>query len=277
MSGSAESAEVARPVRANTVLPARREALTLHTADGLDLVAELAVPIARDPLATLVCVHPLPTHGGMMDSHVFRKAAARLPALADIAVLRFNTRGTSSAQGTSQGAFDNAVGERFDVAAAVEAAEFADLPDVWLLGWSFGTDLVLKYGLEPGVEGAILLSPPLRYATPDDLARWDADGRPLTALIPEFDDYLRPDSARERFAAIGQADVVAMPGARHLWVGDAENVLDRVVNLLRPGFGPIPRTWRGPMETLDPSMYADRTVASFADTEVPGPPQSRAT
>jgi alpha/beta superfamily hydrolase len=265
-----------RPIRANSVLPARRTPMRLHTADGLELVAELALPPARDPVATLVCVHPLPTHGGMMDSHVFRKAAARLPALADIAVLRFNTRGTSSAQGTSDGTFDNAVAERFDLAAAIEAAEFDDLPAVWLLGWSFGTDLVLRYGLEPGVVGAILLSPPLRYATDEDLARWGADGRPLTAFVPEFDDYLRPEAARERFAAIGQADVVAMPGAKHLWVGDAENVLDRVVGILRPGFGPLPRTWSGPMESLDATMYADRTVASFAGTDVPGPPQTHA-
>ena len=62
------------------------------------------------PVATLVCLHPLPTHGGMMDSHVFRKAACRLPALADLAVLRFNTRGTSSVRGTSEGAFDDARG-----------------------------------------------------------------------------------------------------------------------------------------------------------------------
>ena len=268
------SAEDARAIRANSVLPARRTPMGLHTADGLELVAELALPLEREPVATLVCVHPLPTHGGMMDSHVFRKAAARLPALADIAVLRFNTRGTGSAQGTSEGAFDNAVGERFDLAAAIDAAEFDDLPALWLLGWSFGTDLVLKYGLEPGVLGAILLSPPLRYATDADLARWNADGRPLTALVPEFDDYLRPDAARERFAAIAQAEVVAMPGAKHLWVGDAENVLDRVVGVLRPGFGPLPRTWSGPMQTLDATMYADRTVASFAGPDVPGPPQT---
>ena len=35
-----------------------------------------------------------PTAGGMMDSHVLRKASWRLPALAGLAVLRFNTRGT---------------------------------------------------------------------------------------------------------------------------------------------------------------------------------------
>ncbi|MGZ8737789.1 MAG: alpha/beta hydrolase, partial [Nocardioides sp.] len=94
-------------IRANSVLPARREAITLQTADGLSLVGELALPAEGDPTATLVCLHPLPTHGGMMDSHVFRKAAFRLPALAGLAVLRFNTRGTTSMQGTSEGEFDS--------------------------------------------------------------------------------------------------------------------------------------------------------------------------
>ncbi len=141
-------------IRGNSVLPARREQITMETADGVNLVGELALPLEGDPVATMICLHPLPTHGGMMDSHLFRKASYRLPALAGIAVLRFNTRGTSSVQGTSGGAFDNAVAERFDVAAAVEYAEFADLPHVWLVGWSFGTDLTLMYGLEPVVEGA---------------------------------------------------------------------------------------------------------------------------
>ena len=50
-------------IRASTVLPARREPVTLHTADGLDLVGELARQATRDPVATLVCLHPLPTQG----------------------------------------------------------------------------------------------------------------------------------------------------------------------------------------------------------------------
>src|SRR6187402_1588580 len=204
--------------RANSVLPARREPITLDTADGHALVGELALPADRDPVATLVCLHPLPTHGGMMDSHVIRKAAFRLPALAGIAVLRFNTRGTSSVRGQSEGAFANGVDEKFDVAAAIEFAEFADLPNVWLLGWSFGTDLTLMHGLDPAIAGAILLSPPLRFSDKSDLSDWAASGKPLTALIPEFDDYLRPAAAIERFA--GVAEVVPVDGAKHLWVGD---------------------------------------------------------
>ena len=253
-------------IRANSVLPARREAVTLHTADGLELVGELSLPLDRDPVATLVCLHPLPTHGGMMDSHVIRKAAFRLPALAGVAVLRFNTRGTSSVQGTSQGSFDDGDAERLDVAAAIEYAEFHDLPNLWILGWSFGTDLALMHGLDPAVHGAILLSPPLRYSGPEHLAAWAASGKPVTALVPEHDDYLQPPEARERFAAVPQAEVLGIDGAKHLWVGDAETVLDLVVERVAPGVDvPLPTEWDGPMETADTSAYADRTTAVFKD------------
>ena len=191
--------------------PARAEApITLTTDDGLRLIGELALPEHRDPAATLVCLHPLPTHGGMMDSHVYRKAANRLPALADVAVLRFNTRGTESEQGKSEGEFGGGETERFDVAAAVRYAVDAGLPEIWLLGWSFGTELTLRWGLLPGVQGGILLSPPLRRARDQDLDDWAASGRPLTALVPEFDDYLRPDEARQRFARVPKADVIGV-------------------------------------------------------------------
>lgn len=244
-------------IRANSILPARREEFHLETADGLSLVAELSRPLAQPPRATMICLHPLPTHGGMMDSHIFRKAAFRLPALADIAVLRFNTRGTWSAQGQSEGEFDEARGEAFDVSAAIEYAEFNDLPNIWLVGWSFGTDLVLMHGLDPAVEGAILLSPPLRYSAPSHLQAWAESAKPMTALIPEHDDYLQPTEAQQRFGVAPSIDVVAMEGSKHLWVGDAERVLDEIVKRLAPEVPvPLPLMWEGPMDTADTSAYA---------------------
>lgn len=247
----------ARPIRGTSVLPARRTSVTLETADGLSLVGELAVPDDAAVVATLVCLHPLPTHGGMMDSHLIRKASYRLPALAGVAVLRFNTRGTTSVQGTSEGEFDGGEGERFDVAAAIDHAEFAELPALWLLGWSFGSELVLRYGLEPGVVGAVVLSPPLRSTTDAELDAWAAADRPLTALVPEHDDYLRPAEARRRFARVPHADVVAVEGAKHLWVGHTERVLDEVVRRVVPDVPvPLPLEWDGPMETADSSMYS---------------------
>ena len=237
-------------IRANTVLPGHREPITLHTVDGLELIGELALPKERSPRATLVCLHPLPTHGGMMDSHLYRKAAFRLPALADMAVLRFNTRGTASEAGRSQGSFDNGAAERHDVAAALEYAEFHDLPNVWLVGWSFGTDLTLVHGLDPLVQGAVLLSPPLRWSTEEHLRAWNDSGKPVHALIPEFDDYLRPDEARRRFAPLAQAEVVGFPDTKHLWVGKAEQALDAIVRAVSPEVPtPLPRTWDGEYET----------------------------
>ena len=235
---------------ANSVLPARREPLTITTADGLRLVGELASPLDRAPLATMVCLHPLPTHGGMMDSHLFRKAAWRLPALAGIAVLRFNTRGTSSAAGTSEGTFDEGDGEGQDLRAAVADSVELGLPHPWLVGWSFGTDVVLRHGDIDPVEGAILLSPPLRFSTDADLDHWAESGRRLTCLVPELDDYLRPDEARQRFARVPQAEVVGVDGAKHLWVGEkyVRIVLDAIVTHLVPGAAPLPDEYDGPME-----------------------------
>ncbi|MCW2715920.1 MAG: hypothetical protein JWN88_2967 [Frankiales bacterium] len=230
-------------IRANSVLPARRRDVVLHTADGLELVGELALPAERDPVATLVCLHPLPTQGGFMDSHLLKKAAWRLPALADLAVLRFNTRGTSSPRGTSQGAFDEGRGEQYDVAAALDLCEAEDLPAIWLLGWSFGTDLALMHGCDPSVVGAVLISPPLRFSGPEHLAAWSESGKPLTAIIPELDDFLRPVEARERFAAVPQAEVVAVAGGKHLFVGDTERVLDEVVRRVAPAAYPLPTSY----------------------------------
>ena len=256
-------------IRANSILPAKRADIELQTADGFTLVGELALPAERPPVATLVCLHPLPTHGGMMDSHIFRKAAWRLPALAGVAVLRFNTRGTTSVRGTSEGAFAGGVGERFDVAAAIEYAEFAELPRIWLLGWSFGTELALRYGADPSVAGLILLSPPLRTISATELGIWARNGKPVTALVPELDDYLRPAEARERFAAIPQAEVIGIPGAKHLWIGDAETVLNEIVRRVAPDAYPLPKQWTGPMAYGDVRAHADRTVAAFTTLQPP--------
>lgn len=230
-------------IRSNTVLPAVRRALTLHTADGLALEANLALPADRPPVATMVCLHPLPTSGGSMDSHLLRKAAWRLPALAGLAVLRFNTRGTCGSEGT----FDGGDAERYDVAAALDLVEAESLPDPWLVGWSFGSELVLMHGYQdPTVVGGILISPPLKRAGEAELAAWEGSGKPLVALVPELDDYLRPADARRRFAVAPRAEVVAIEGARHLLVGarHSDRVLTEIASRLAPGSTPLPTVWR---------------------------------
>ncbi|TLM82363.1 alpha/beta hydrolase [Pseudarthrobacter sp. NamE2] len=246
------------PIRASTVLPARRENVELRTDDGHTLVGELALPESGPVNATLITLHPLPTHGGFMDSHVYRKASYRLPALAGVAVLRFNTRGTASPRGTSSGGFEEGIGERYDVEAAVRFAVERGLPNRWLVGWSFGTELALMYGaVEPvasEVEGAVLLSPPLHRATDKHLLQWAESGKPLTVLVPEHDDFLQPAEAVARFSLVPQARVVGVAGAKHLWVGEkyASRVLNEIVDeVTEAGSGPagLPQEWDGPAAT----------------------------
>ena len=249
VSGSAVGS-TARRITANSVLPAIRMPLTLHTADGLRLVGEVALPESGPLTGVIVCAHPLPTHGGMMDSHLFRKASWRLPARAGIGVVRFNTRGTCSAAGRSDGQFDEARGEGLDLAAAVHWVRAEGLPAPWLIGWSFGTDVVLKHGLLPGLPGALLLSPPLKYTSDQELAAWASDGRRLVAMVPELDDFLRPAEAEKRFAGIPQLELIAVPGAKHLWVGEpsVRRVLAEIVALVAPQVPvPLPTEWTGPM------------------------------
>ncbi|MFS6529157.1 alpha/beta fold hydrolase [Microbacterium aurugineum] len=232
-------------IRGPLELPAQREDIELTTADGLTLVGELAVPQETAPVATLVTLHPLPTAGGFMDSHIIRKSAARLPALADLAVLRFNTRGTTSPRGTSDGAFDGGAAEQFDVAAAMDFVRDRALPNPWLVGWSFGTELALKYGRDHDIAGIILLSPPLHRATDEEVAAWGAVDVPVVILVPELDDYLRPDEARERFASIPHANLIAVDGGKHLWVGETQTrrVLTEIVAAVNPSALPLATHW----------------------------------
>lgn len=236
---------MSEPIRSATVLPAVRTEIELHTPDGLTLVGELSVPESHDPVATLVCLHPLPTAGGYMDSHIIRKAAARLPALADIAVLRFNFRGVSSPRGTSEGSFGQGDDERFDLDAAMAFVAERGLPDPWLLGWSFGTEVALKHGLEHDIVGAILLSPPLHRTTPAEVAAWSGSGKRLVVVVPELDDYLRPPEALERFASVPEREFVAVDGGKHLWVGENQTVrvLTEIVARLNPAVLPLPEEW----------------------------------
>ena len=237
-------------IRAATVLPARRIPVELKTADGLRLIGELALPERAAIAGALVMLHPLPTHGGMMDSHIYRKAAFRLPALADLAIFRFNTRGTASEQGKSEGEFTNGVDERFDVEAAIEyvASQLPDVSNIWVVGWSFGTDLALKHARDRRVQGLILLSPPLRTSQESDLEWWARDGRRVIAIVPEFDDYLPPAQARERFAKLTQLEMIEVANGKHLWIGEpsVQRVHNEIVKIVNPAKYLLPTEYEVP-------------------------------
>ena len=225
---------MSQTVRPSSVFDARRTSFQVLTEDGIDLVGEVAAPLGPSSGAIL-CLHPLPTSGGMMDSHVYKKAANRLPAMSGITVVRFNTRGTTSEAGSSTGQFDNGVAERFDVEAMLSYCfETLKLENVWVTGWSFGTDLALQHAKDSRHKGLILLSPPLRTTTNAHLEYWNTDARPITALVPELDDYLQPAQAQERFAIVPKIKIIAVDEAKHLWLGEpaVHRVLSEITSIV---------------------------------------------
>ena len=228
---------MSQPIRPSTVLPAIRTPFTVTTADGQTLVGEVTAPIDGQISPALLMLHPNPTGGGMMDSHIYKKAANRLPAMTGITIVRFNTRGTSSEAGTSTGVYDNGDSEKFDVEAMINyCCDQLKIEELWVCGWSFGTDLAIRHARDPRIKGLILLSPPLKYSHESDLDFWVSDPRPITALIPEFDDYLVPEEARKRFAKIKHMKLIAVDGGKHLWVGEpaVHTVLTEITRVIAP-------------------------------------------
>jgi hypothetical protein len=53
-------------------------------------------------------------------------------------------------------------------------------------------------------------------------------------LVPEFDDYLQPEAARERFAIVPKLKIIAVDEAKHLWLGEpsVHRVLSEITSIV---------------------------------------------
>jgi alpha/beta superfamily hydrolase len=228
-------------IRPSTILPAIRTPITIRTSDGLKLIGEVATPM-EETTGSLLMLHPNPAGGGMMDSHLYKKAANRLPAMAGIQIIRFNTRGSKSQAGQSEGTYDHGKCEKLDVIAALDYCfEQLKLNELFVVGWSFGTELALQYARDKRIRELILLSPPMLSTTDEDLDFWIKDGRRITALIPELDDYLKPEAAKIKFAKVKNLKQIDVNGAKHLWVGEpmVHLVLSEIVRIIAPDKLPL--------------------------------------
>ena len=165
-------------IRATTVLPARRAAD--HADHGGRAAAGRRAGAARGPRPGRDARLPAPAADPRRDDGQPRvpqggEPAARAGGPRRAAVQHAGYRSRSRARARASSATARRSGSTSRPRCATRVA--AGLPDIWLLGWSFGTELTLRWGLLPGVQGGILLSPPLRRATDQDLDRWAADGQ----------------------------------------------------------------------------------------------------
>jgi alpha/beta superfamily hydrolase len=136
-------------------------------AGPVQLEAQLRQPKSFPRGAVVLC-HPHPMYGGTMDNRVVYQAA-KAAAKAGFAALRFNLRGV----GQSTGVFDQGIGEKEDVAAAVGwlEARYQGLP-LALVGYSFGAWVGLQVGCaDPRIRALVGLGLPLDLYDFDFLTR----------------------------------------------------------------------------------------------------------
>jgi uncharacterized protein len=197
------------------------EDVTITTADGHVLEAELARPTSGTERAAMVLCHPHPQHGGTMRSIVISALFGALPA-AGVTCLRFNFRGVERSQGT----FAEGIGEREDVLAAIDELDATADPSVpmVLTGWSFGADVALSVAV-PRLAAWMAIASPLRFATRvEEIAH---DPRLKLLVLAERDEVRAPADVVAEAGAWTNTRIEVVPGASHFFVGST----DRLVTL----------------------------------------------
>src|SRR5678816_3327675 len=176
-----------------------------------EVIREIAGPVgplealleqpAGPPRAAVVFAHPLPTHGGIMNSVVVVQGAKALPRIG-CAVLRFNFRGVRRSAGT----WDEERGECDDFRAAVDfVADRYPGVELWAAGFSFGAYVALTAGAQDDrICTLIGVAPPVnrydfsiakRSTKPKFIIHGEADE--LTPLKPVSYTHLRAHETPE--------------------------------------------------------------------------------
>lgn len=182
---------------------------------------------SRPPRAAIVLGHPHPLYGGTMHTKVLFQAAKAFCRLG-VAVLRFNFRGV----GTSEGTFDNGLGEVEDYWAAMEfMAQRYPGVELWAGGVSFGAWVAMSAGANDGrVTRLIGLAPPVSLYDFSGVAQ----SRQAKFFINgELDEVCPVKALREFYATAEEPkELVVIEGANHLFDGHVDEVAEAVEDLM---------------------------------------------
>lgn len=178
---------------------------------------------AGTPHGTVVVCHPHPQFGGTMDNKVVQTLARAFVTLGWRSV-RFNFRGI----GTSQGAWDEGVGEVDDALAVIAA--FPD-PSFMLAGFSFGAYVAAQAATRLSDEAKparMVLVGPSTQRQP--MPNVPAD----TLVIHGEDDDVVPLAATFAWAKPQSLPVLVFPGVGHFFHGQLALLKNVVVQELTP-------------------------------------------
>jgi hypothetical protein len=177
--------------------------------------------------AAVVFAHPHPQMGGTMHTKAVFQGAKALARIG-CAVLRFNFRGV----GRSAGTFDNGVGEKDDVRAALDFMHdrYPGAP-LWSAGMSFGAWAGLSAGAaDPRVSALIgVAMPVLRY----DFDAVRTSGTPKFFIHGERDEITSLKDMREFYARASEPkELAVVDAADHVFDGKVSELADTFEDLL---------------------------------------------
>jgi alpha/beta superfamily hydrolase len=180
----------------------------------------LAGALAAAPGARgVIIAHPHPLYGGDMDNPVVR-AIQQAYLHQGFSTLRFNFRGV----GASEGCFDNGVGERADVQAALAWAAGLGMTDIDLAGYSFGA--WVNAGIGADCRRMVMVSPPVAFM---DFGPPVAIER-LSLIVTGGRDEIAPpamiDRCRARWNPAAAFEVI--PGADHFYTGFLKTLENKI-------------------------------------------------
>lgn len=127
---------------------------------AIQLEGLLSVHEALSAKGGMILCHPHPQYGGDMHSSVIT-TAVEAASQEGFSTLRFNFRGV----GASGGSYNDGIGEKEDVKAAIDylysRQKDSNLPLI-LLGYSFGAWAGLPVGVQDSrIQGMVAIAPPL--------------------------------------------------------------------------------------------------------------------
>jgi alpha/beta superfamily hydrolase len=173
-----------------------------------------------------VVSHPHPLYGGDMENDVVHLITRTLQG-AGWTTLRFNFRGV----GESQGTYDEGMGEREDVAAAVAFLKDKGLESVVLAGYSFGAWVNARAALDlPEITSSVLVSPPVDLM---DFSFLKGDHKTRLIIVGDKDPFASVERLRALVKFMGvPPEIRVIPGADHFFSVGSKGLMDAIQEVL---------------------------------------------
>jgi uncharacterized protein len=189
-------------------------------ANSVQLEAQLKEPLEQPRGAVVLC-HPHPLYGGTMDNRVVYRAA-KAAVEAGFAALRFNFRGV----GNSTGQYDQGMGEKEDVVAALDWVEkqYPDSP-LGLIGYSFGAWVGLQVACDSQrVQAIVGIGLPLNLFSLDYLTECK---KPALYIVGNEDEFCSQENLDKLAQRLPDTSIVhRIKEADHFFTNHIEMVQD---------------------------------------------------